>query len=44
MLTDLPNGILSSPVLSACGYMGVYSNRTLEHGWVGQVEPVPWAA
>lgn len=30
-------------VLSACGYKGVYSNRTKERRWVGQVEPVPWA-
>jgi hypothetical protein len=30
-------------VLSACGYKGVYSNRTKEHRWVGEVEPVPWA-
>lgn len=35
---------LELAVLSACGYMGVYSNRTLEHCWVGEVERVPWAA
>jgi hypothetical protein len=35
---------LELAVLSACGYMGVYSNRTREHGWVGEVEPVPWAS
>ncbi len=35
---------LELAILSACGYMGVYSNRTREHGWVGEVEPVPWAS
>jgi hypothetical protein len=29
-------------VLSACGYVGDYSNRTLTRRWVGQVEKVPW--
>jgi hypothetical protein len=28
--------------LRLCGYDGAYSNR-LNPGWVGQVEPVPWA-
>jgi len=31
-------------VLSACGYDGEYSNRTLPRRWVGQVERVPWAS
>lgn len=29
-------------VLSACGYCGQYSNRTLGSRWKGQVEDVPW--
>lgn len=35
---------LELAVLSACGYTGVYSNRAREHGWVGEVVPVPWAS
>lgn len=31
-------------ILSACGYSGVYANRTLQQRWVGQVELVPWAS
>jgi hypothetical protein len=33
---------LELAILSACGYKGVYSNRTRERLWVGEVEPVPW--
>lgn len=29
-------------LLSACGYIGKYSNRTNVHRWVGEVEDVPW--
>jgi hypothetical protein len=30
-------------VLSACGYLGEYGNRTITGRWIGQVENVPWA-
>ena len=30
-------------VLASCSYSGMYSNRTRQHQWVGQVEKVPWA-
>lgn len=30
-------------VLSACKYIGEYSNRTRGRRWVGEVEMVPWA-
>lgn len=33
---------LELAILSACGYKGVYSNRTRERLWIGEVEPVPW--
>lgn len=31
-------------VLSSCGYVGAYADRTKIHRRVGEVEPVPWAA
>jgi len=33
---------LELAILSACGYKGIYSNRTRERLWIGEVEPVPW--
>jgi len=33
---------LELAVLSSCGYVGKYSNRTLKQRWVGAVENVPW--
>lgn len=35
---------LELTVLSSCAYNGQYANRTREHRWVGEVEPVPWAS
>jgi hypothetical protein len=31
-------------LLRLCGHDGGYANRLAAHRWVGQIEPVPWAA
>lgn len=35
---------LELAILAICGYAGAYGNRLRSGRWVGQVDPVPWAA